>query len=95
MDRRRFCPIIAATLLFGMFMRYADAVRAAELLLLSLPVLLLAAWFAGLRRAGLRVLVAAAVGLAVLGGGLWWFGAQRDFTGRYIPARLQNGRIVR
>ncbi len=68
--------------------------RTAELLLLSLPALLLAAWFAGLRRAPLRVLVAAAVGLAVLGGGLWWFGEQRDFTGRYTPARLQNGRIV-
>jgi hypothetical protein len=70
-------------------------VRTAELLLLSLPVLLLVAWFAGLRHASLRVFMAAAVALAVLGGGLLWFGAQRDFTGRYVPARLQDGRIVR
>jgi hypothetical protein len=69
--------------------------RTAELLLLSLPALLLAAWFAGLRRARLRVFMAAALVLAMLGGGLLWFGAQRDFTGRYVPARLQDGRIIR
>jgi hypothetical protein len=68
--------------------------RTAELLLLSLPAILLVAWFLGLRHASYRTFMAAALLLAAVGVGLWWFGEQRAFTGRYSPARLQNGRIV-
>jgi hypothetical protein len=68
--------------------------RTVELLLLSLPAILLVAWFMGLRHASTRTFMAAALLLAAIGAALWWFGEQRAFTGRYSPARLQNGRIV-
>jgi hypothetical protein len=68
--------------------------RTAELLLVSLPVILLAAWFLGLRRAGMRVFAVVAAGLALIGAGLWWYGEQRAFIGHYTPARLQNGLVV-
>jgi len=69
---------------------YVPAMRTAELLLLSLPVILLAAWFIGLRHASMRAFMAAALLLAALGATLLWFGQQRAFTGRYVPTRLQD-----
>jgi NADH:ubiquinone oxidoreductase subunit 3 (subunit A) len=69
--------------------------RTAEFLLLSLPVILLVAWFMGLRHAGMRAFMIAALLLAALGGALLWFGHQRAFTGRYVPARLQDNQVVR
>jgi hypothetical protein len=69
--------------------------RTAEFLLLSLPVILLVAWFMGLRHASMRAFMVAAFLLAALGGALLWFGQQRAFTGRYVPARLQDNQVVR
>jgi hypothetical protein len=68
--------------------------RTAELLLISLPALLIVAWFLGLRHASMRVFMAGAVALAVLGLVLFWFGQQRGFVGRYRPAQLRDGQIV-
>jgi len=69
-------------------------VRAFELALVSLPGVLLVAWFLGLRHASYRFFMAAALALAVTGAALFWFGEQRGFTGHYTPARWQNGHIV-
>ncbi len=68
--------------------------RAIELLLMSLPFVLVAAWFMGLRHASYRAFMAIAVVLAGLGGALYWFSQQRALTGGYTPARLQNGHVV-
>lgn len=68
--------------------------RSAEIFLLLLPALLVAAWFMGLRHAGYRVFAAIAGGLLILGIALVYFGQQRAFTGAYAPARLQNGQIT-
>jgi hypothetical protein len=70
-------------------------VRFAELALISLPVLLAAAWLLGVRHASFRTFMALALALAALGGTLFWFGEQRSFTGAYTPAQLQNGKVVR
>ena len=69
--------------------------RFAELALISLPVLLAAAWLLGLRHASYRAFMALALCLAGLGMALIWFGEQRSFTGAYFPAQLQNGKVVR
>ncbi len=69
--------------------------RFAELALISLPVLLAAAWLLGVRHASFRTFMALALALAALGGTLFWFGQQRSFTGAYTPAQLQNGKVVR
>jgi len=70
-------------------------VRFAELALISLPVLLAAAWLMGVRHASFRIFMILALGLAALGVVLFWFGEQRSFTGAYTPARLQDGKVVR
>jgi hypothetical protein len=69
--------------------------RAAEIFLLLLPALLVAAWFMGLRHAGYRAFAAIAGGLVLLGVALVWFGQQRGFTGAYTPARLRDGQVTR
>ena len=68
--------------------------RFAELALISLPVLLAAAWLMGLRHASFRVFMLMAVVLAGIGTTLVIFGEQRGFTGTYTPAKLQNGQVV-
>jgi hypothetical protein len=68
--------------------------RTIEILLMSLPLLLIGAWFAGLRHASYRVFLAIALLLAGLGGALYWLSEDRAFTGPYNPASLQNGRVV-
>lgn len=41
------------------------------------------------------LLAAALAGLAVFGAGLAWFGIERSLApGRYVPARVEDGRIV-
>jgi uncharacterized membrane protein YqjE len=68
--------------------------RFAELALMSLPLVLLVAWFMGLRHASYRAFMAMALLLAAFGGGLFWMSEQHAFLGHYTPARLQNGRIT-
>jgi hypothetical protein len=68
--------------------------RTIELVLMSLPLLLIAAWFIGLRHASYRVFMAIAVLLAAIGGALYWLSTQRAFTGPYNPAHLQDGKII-
>jgi hypothetical protein len=68
--------------------------RSIEYLLMSLPLVLIGAWFIGLRHASYRVFMAIAVLLAVLGGALYWMSAERAFTGAYDPAHLQGGKII-
>jgi hypothetical protein len=68
--------------------------RFVELALMSLPLLLVAAWFMGARHASFRGLGVIACALAVLGVLLFWMGDQRGFTGHYTPARLQDGRVL-
>ncbi len=69
-------------------MRYAD------LALLLLPVILLVAWFAGIRGLTPRAALGAMLILAGLGATLAWFGHDRGFTGRYEPAHLTDDRLV-
>ena len=68
--------------------------RFAELALISLPVLLVLAWFAGLRHASYRAFMAIALALAALGAGLFWMGTGRVIQGTYAQARWQNGRVL-
>jgi len=68
--------------------------RSAEIFLLLLPLLLVAAWFLGLRRAGYRVFAAIAGALVILGVALVFYGQQRAFTGAYAPARLLHGQVT-
>ncbi len=68
--------------------------RVAELALMSLPVVLAIAWLMGARYASFRGLAVIACVLAAFGGVLFWMGDSRSFTGRYTPARLQDGRVV-
>jgi hypothetical protein len=70
-------------------------VRFVELALMSLPLLLVIAWFMGARYASFRGLAVIAGVLAVLGLVLFWLGGERGFTGSYRPARMQDGRVVR
>jgi hypothetical protein len=71
--------------------------RWAELALFLAPF---AAWLAWRRVAIGRgpsraVLVATLGGLAAFGAGLVWFGLHRSLPpGRYVPARVEGGRIV-
>ncbi len=68
--------------------------RLAELVLISLPGLLVLAWFLGLRHAGYRSLMVVALLLAALGIAMYLIGQSDRFTGPYDPARLQGGRVV-
>jgi hypothetical protein len=68
--------------------------RFAELALMSLPLVLLAAWLLGARHASFRGLAVIAGLLAMVGLLLFWLGGERGFTGHYTPARLQDGRVV-
>ena len=62
--------------------------------LMSLPAALVVAWLMGVRTASFRILGVTALGLAVLGGLLFWMGDSRGFTGAYTPATLRNGQVV-
>jgi undecaprenyl pyrophosphate phosphatase UppP len=73
---------------------YGPAMRVTEILLLSLPAILLALWFMGLRHASMRSFMIAALLLAALGGALMWFGERRTFIGNYHPAHLHDGQVV-
>jgi len=68
--------------------------RLTEFALMSLPAVLLALWLAGLRHARLWWFMTAALALAAIGAGLFWFGEARSLRGAYVPARLQGERIV-
>jgi hypothetical protein len=68
--------------------------RFVELLLMSLPFLLVLAWFLGARHASFRALTAVACALAALGVLLVWMGDRRSFSGPYRPAHLENGKVV-
>jgi hypothetical protein len=68
--------------------------RLVELFLMSLPLVLVLAWFLGARHGSFRALAVVACGLAALGGLLVWMGDHRSFSGSYRPAHLENGKIV-
>jgi NADH:ubiquinone oxidoreductase subunit 3 (subunit A) len=68
--------------------------RLAEYALLSVPVLILIAWFYGIRGLSVRGVIAFGILIAVIGFALYWTGAERVFSGRYVPAHLEDGRIV-
>jgi hypothetical protein len=68
--------------------------RFIELALMSLPLALVVAWFMGARHASFRGLAVIAGLLAGLGGILFWMGDERGFRGRYVPAHLEDGRVV-
>ena len=68
--------------------------RFVEIALMALPLALVIAWFMGARHASYRGLAVIACVLAALGGTLIWMGDHRGFTGRYTPARLQDGRVL-
>ena len=67
--------------------------RYAEYALLFVPIGLIVAWFCGIRGLSPRGTVAAVLLLAAMGGGLLWLGADRSFTGRYVPAQLRGTEI--
>jgi hypothetical protein len=58
------------------------------------PVGLVAAWLYGIRGLSLRGLVASVALLLAMAGGLFWFGSDRAVSGRYVPAHVEDGRIV-
>jgi hypothetical protein len=61
---------------------------------MSLPLVLIGAWFMGLRHASYRVFMAITLLLAAMGGALFWMSAERAFIGPYNPAHLQDGKII-
>jgi hypothetical protein len=68
--------------------------RYIEIALLLIPVGLIAAWLYGIRGLSPRGLAASAALLVAMAGGLYWFGSDRAVSGRYVPAHVQDGRIV-
>jgi NADH:ubiquinone oxidoreductase subunit 3 (subunit A) len=68
--------------------------RLAEYALLSVPVLILIAWLYGIRGLSVRGVIAFAFLIAMMGGMLYWAGADRMFNGRYVPAHLDGGHVV-
>jgi hypothetical protein len=68
--------------------------RAIEITLLFVPVLFAAAWWYGIRGLSPRGVAAAAVVLTMLALALYWLGADRAVSGRYVPAHVVDGRIV-
>lgn len=67
--------------------------RYAEIALMLVPIGLVVAWLCGIRGLSRRGTVAALLLLVALGGGLYWLGTSRSFTGRYVPARLNGTEI--
>jgi hypothetical protein len=65
-----------------------------EFALFLVPAGLAVAWWYGVRGLSPRGVVASAAVLAALAAGLFWFGSDRAVSGRYIPAHVQDGRIV-
>jgi hypothetical protein len=68
--------------------------RYAEYALLLIPVAVIAAWFYGIRGLSVRGVAAFALLFVVIGVSLYLFGSERVFTGSYVPAHLEGGRVV-
>ncbi len=69
--------------------------RYAEYALLLIPVAVIAAWFYGIRGLSVRGVAAFALLFVVIGVSLYLFGSERVFTGSYVPAHLEGGRVVK
>jgi hypothetical protein len=65
-----------------------------EYALLLIPVAVIVAWFYGIRGLSLRGVAAFVVLFVVIFGLLFLFGNQRVFSGSYVPAHLEGGRVV-
>ncbi len=68
--------------------------RTIEIILLFIPVLIAIGWWYGIRGLSPRGIAAAAAVLSVLALTLYWVGADRAVSGRYVPAHVGGGRIV-
>ncbi len=68
--------------------------RYAEYALLLVPLGVIIAWYYGIRGLSFRGLAVVLAVYAVLGGTLYWFGAHRVSRGVYVPAHLENGRVM-
>ena len=68
--------------------------RSAEIALLLMPPAVALLWWFGGRRASWRLLGLAALTFAALATAIVWLGLDRAVTGRYVPARLEHGRVV-
>ena len=68
--------------------------RYAEYALLLIPVAVIVAWFYGIRGLSVRGVAAFVLLFVVIGAALYLFGSERVFTGRYVPAHLEGGRVV-
>ncbi len=68
--------------------------RAIEAALLFIPVALAIAWWYGIRGLSLRGVVAAVLLLAGFEAALFWAGSDRAVRGHYVPAHVEDGRVV-
>jgi hypothetical protein len=66
-----------------------------EYALLLIPVAVVVAWFYGIRGLSVRGVAAFVVLFVVIGGALFLIGSERVFTGSYVPAHLEGGRVVK
>jgi hypothetical protein len=68
--------------------------RYAEYALLLIPLAILVAWIYGIRGLSVRGVLAFLLLFTVIGATLYFFGAHRVFSGTYVPAHLEGGRVV-
>ncbi len=68
--------------------------RFAEYALFLIPIVLALAWFYGIRGLSRRGVVALVLLFGAISFSLFWFGADRAFVGRYVPARLVGDQII-
>jgi hypothetical protein len=66
----------------------------AEYALLLIPLAILVAWIYGIRGLSVRGVLAFLLLFTVIGATLYFFGAHRVFSGTYVPAHLEGGRVV-
>jgi hypothetical protein len=68
--------------------------RYAEYALLLIPIVVIVAWFYGIRGLSLKGVAAFVLLFALISGTLYLVGNHRVFQGRYVPAHLEGGRVV-
>jgi hypothetical protein len=68
--------------------------RYAEFALLLIPAAVIIAWFYGIRGLSLKGVAAFVLMFVLVFGMLYLFGSRRVFSGSYVPAHLEGGRVV-
>ncbi len=71
-----------------------NLMRYAEFALLLIPVAVIIAWFYGIRGLSFKGVAAFVVLFVLIFGVLFLFGSHRVFSGSYVPAHLEGGKVV-